>query len=142
MKHSEVTEKVIGCFYKVYNALGYGLPERMYVKALRREFRDVGLKSVVESKHNVFYRGENLGLLVMDLIIDGKVVVEVKACRTLAPEHEAQLLSYLAGTRFEVGLLLGFCQQAKFKRLVFDNERKNWLDGSAQSSSSVRSVSP
>ena len=139
MKHSEITEKTIGCFYRVYNALGYGLPERMYVKALRREFRDVALKSVAESRQQVFYRGDNLGTLVMDLVVEGKVVVEAKACRTLAPEHEAQLLSYLAGTKFEVGLLLGFCQQAKFKRLIYDNDRKSWL-GSVESDSSVKSV--
>jgi GxxExxY protein len=72
----------------------------------------------------VFYQGHQIGSYVADLVIDDKVIVELKACAQLAPEHEVQLLNYLRATQMEVGMLLNFGTEPQFKRKVFSNERK------------------
>jgi len=120
----ETTEAIIGCFYRVYNALGYGFLERVYVRALAREMRDLGLAVDLEVPLPVFYADECVGAYRADCVVEASVIVEVKAVRTLAPEHGAQLLHYLRSTDIEVGLLLNFGNGPTFKRLAYSNNRK------------------
>ncbi len=125
MKHEELTEKIIGIFYKVYNALGYGFLEKVYENALKIEFRKSGLDFDCQAPIQVLYDGEVIGDYVADFIVDGKVVVEVKANAELGVSDESQLLNYLRCTGLEVGLLLNFGEKAKFKRKVFETAKKN-----------------
>jgi GxxExxY protein len=123
-KHKEITEKVIKAFYAVYNALGYGFLEKVYVQALVIELQNLGLEVARNVAITVFYAGQAVGEYFADLVVADRVIVEVKAAQTSAPEHEAQLLNYLKATPYEVGLLLNFGPKAEIKRMAYDNDRK------------------
>ena len=131
-KHAEVTEQIIRAIYIVYNTLGYGFLERVYVKALLLELKKLGLAVGHEVAIEVLYSGEVIGEYFADLIVNGVVIVEVKAARILAEEHEAQLLNYLKATGFEVGLLLNFGPKAEIRRKAFDNALKGLLTWAAK----------
>ena len=126
-KHKDITELIIRAFYTVYNTLGYGFLEKVYQNALIIELRKLGLEVIPEACIKVYYNGQVVGEYFADLLVAGAVIVEIKAVRTLAPEHEAQLLNYLKATPYEVGLLLNFGPKPQIKRKVYDNERKGDL---------------
>lgn len=124
MLYSDITEKIIEAFYKVYNTLGYGFLERVYENAMRIELTRMNLK--VESQKNikVHYSGYQVGDYFADLIVNGVVIIELKAADSLCEEHEAQLINYLKATNIEVDLLLNFGKKPEFKRKMFGNENK------------------
>ena len=126
-KHKDITDLIIRAFYTVYNTLGYGFLEKVYQNALVIEMRKLGLEVIPEALIKVYYNGQVVGEYFADLLVAGVVLVEIKAVRTLAPEHEAQLLNYLKATPYEVGLLLNFGPKPQIKRKVYDNERKGDL---------------
>lgn len=126
-KHSELTEQIIGAFYKVYNTLGYGFSEKVYENALIIELKKLGLKVEQQTAIKVFYDGQNVGEYIADVVVEDQVLLELKAVRTLTGENEAQLLSNLKATPIEVGLLLNFGPKAQFIRKVFDNTLKGSL---------------
>jgi len=123
-KHSELTEKIIKFFYRVYNTLGYGFLEKVYENAMMIEFRAEDVPAISQYPIDVIYQGEIVGEYYADILVDDKVVVEIKATRALATEHKAQILNYLRATDIEVGLLLNFGPKPEIKRKVFDNFRK------------------
>jgi len=125
-KHSELTEQIIGVFYTVYSALGYGFLENIYVKALMIELNRRGIKVNDELPIQVHYLGQLIGEYYADIVVTELVILEIKAVKTLAVEHEAQLLNYLKATPYEVGLLLNFGPKPETKRRAFDNSRKEW----------------
>ncbi|HQV93613.1 MAG TPA: GxxExxY protein [Anaerolineales bacterium] len=125
-KHSELTEKIIGAFYAVYSALGYGFLENVYVKALIIELKRRGLTVNDELPIHVYYLGELIGEYYADIVVNELIILEIKAVKALATEHEAQLLNYLKATPYEVGLLLNFGPKPETKRRSFDNSRKEW----------------
>jgi GxxExxY protein len=125
-KHSDLTEKIIGAFYAVYSALGYGFLEKNYVKALSIELNRRGMSAQSEVAIVVYYAGQLIGEYRADLVVNNLVIVEVKAAKVLLEEHEAQLLNYLKATPYEVGLLLNFGPKPEQKRRSFDNSRKEW----------------
>jgi GxxExxY protein len=122
--HEELTEKIIGVFYIVYNELGHGFLESVYHKALVLALRQAGLRAEIEVPVPVFFRGQQVGDFSADVVVEDKVLLELKAVRELEPAHEAQLLNYLRGTPIEVGLLMNFGPKPRFRRLVFANDRK------------------
>jgi len=129
-KHSKTTDTILKGFYTVYNTLGYGFLEKVYSNALALELRKLGLTVVQESRIAVHYAGLVVGEYFADLVVNDAVIVELKAAKTLAAEHEAQLLNYLKATPYEVGLLLNFGPKPQIKRKAFDNARKgsmSWL---------------
>jgi len=126
-KPADITGKIIGAFFKVYNTLGYGFNEKVYENALAIELRKAGLKVVKQQEIVVYYDGENVGDYRTDIVVNDVVIVELKAVRELAEEHEAQLLNYLKATTIAVGLLLHFGVKAEHKRKVYDNDRKGSL---------------
>ena len=123
-KHRSLTDQIIAAFYSVYNALGYGYLEKVYENAMVLELRHRNLEVQPQAPIIVRYRGQVVGEYYADLLVAGKVIVELKAAKDLAPEHEAQLLNYLQATSIEVGLLLNFGPEPTVKRKVYDNERK------------------
>ncbi len=125
-KHSKLTEEIIGAFFTVYNALGYGFLEKVYANALKLELEHRGLKAKQEFPIIVRYLGNTVGEYYADLVVNDLVIVEIKAVKTLLQEHEAQLLNYLKATPYEVGLLLNFGSKPAQKRRSFDNNRKEW----------------
>ncbi len=123
-KHSELTEQIIKAYYKVYNKLGYGFLEKVYENAMKIELRNAGLNVLAQQPISVYYENEEVGSYFADLLIDDKVIVELKAAEELCEEHEAQLLNYLKATEAEVGLLMNFGKEAQFKKKVFSNQYK------------------
>ncbi len=126
-KHTDLTRKVIGAFFKVYNTLGYGFSEKVYENALVLELKKLELDVKQQWKIQVYYDGIEVGDYFADVLVDDVVILELKAVRQLLPEHEAQLLNYLKATSVEVGLLLNFGPKAETKRKVYDNYRKGSL---------------
>mgnify|MGYP001152375292 CR=1 FL=1 len=124
-KHTESTEKIIKAFYRVYDNLGYGFLEKVYENAMLIELKKLGIPAVAQSPIRVFYDGKTVGEYFADILVDNKVIVELKSAETIAPEHEAQLLNYLRATDIEVGLLLNFGRQPEVRRKAFDNVRKS-----------------
>ena len=122
--HTAITEAIIGQFYRVYNELGYGFLEKVYENALALALRKSGLNVKQQLPIDVHFDGEIVGKYEADLVINDLIILELKAARTLSPEHEAQLLNYLKATCFEVVLLLNFGPQAQRKRKVYSNELK------------------
>ena len=124
LKHAELTDTILNAFYKVYNTLGAGFLEKVYENALSVELRRRGLTVIQQAPIEVYYEGVVVGEYVADVVVEQKVIVEVKAAEALAPQHEAQLLNYLRGTSIDVGLLLNFGPKPEFKRKVYDVARK------------------
>lgn len=113
-----LTYSVIGAFYEVYNTLGYGFREHLYMMALERELRARGHRVAREYKVLVMYKGEELGYERLDMVVDEKLVVEGKAGRTLPEGSFEQAYSYLKSTSLELGLVLHFGPEAEFYRVI------------------------
>lgn len=120
-KHSDITENVIKTFYKVSNTLGYGFLEKVYENALHIELEQMGLSVYKQEPIKVYYENQEVGVYFADLIVEGLVIVELKATEHLCEEHEFQLINYLKATEPEVGLLLNFGKKPELRRKVFSN---------------------
>ncbi len=123
--HKEITDVAIKTFYEVYNELGFGFLERVYQNAMYFELKAQGLNCETEKPIKVYYKNLVVGEYRADIILENKVILELKATPTLVYENELQLINYLKATEIEVGLLLNFGQKAEFKRKVFANIYKN-----------------
>jgi GxxExxY protein len=125
LKHSEITDKILHVFYKrVYPALGCGFLEKVYPNAMFIALTSEGLKVAREAPINVYFENQPVGEYFADLLVEDKVILELKTVEFIRPEHEAQLLNYLRATHYEGGLLLNFGKKPDFKRMAFDNSRK------------------
>lgn len=124
MIEEELTGQIIKIFYKVYNELGYGFIEQIYHNAMIIELVDRGFKVETEKPIAVYYSGKLLGSFEADLVVEDRVIIELKAKERLHEAHEAQLTNYLRSTTVEVGLLLNFGRKPEFKRKVFSNSNK------------------
>lgn len=122
MLHGEITERIIGSFFDVYNELGHGFLEKVYENALALSLRGCGLDVCQQEPITVRYKGAVVGEYFADLLVNRVVIVELKAVDQLAAAHEAQLLNYLKATNLEVGLLLNFGPSAEFRRKVMTND--------------------
>lgn len=124
-KYKEITDIILRSFYEVYNELGAGFLESVYENAMDIVLTGYGLKAEKQKNISVFFRGNVIGGFKADLIVNEKVIVELKAARTIDPAHEAQILNYLKATNIEVGLLLNFAGKPEFRRFAVDNESQN-----------------
>jgi GxxExxY protein len=126
-KHSELSERILEIFFKVYHELGYGFNERVYQKALVIALHESGFAVEEQKAILVYFHGELVGEYYADLVINGLIMLELKATQHIIEEHEAQLLNYLKASDIEVGFVLNFGPTARFARKVYDNERKGTL---------------
>ena len=124
LKYRDLTQNIIGVFYEVYNELGHGFLESVYEAAFDIALTSKGLPIRRQIEVPVWFRGKNIGNFTADMLVDKCVLLELKAGRALHPAHEAQLLNYLRATEIEVGMLFNFGLKPEFKRLAFDNARK------------------
>jgi GxxExxY protein len=122
--HGDVTEAIIGCFYDVYNILGFGYLENVYASPLARDLARAGHSVGREVATPVRYKEEVIAHYRMDMVVDGCVVVELKSSRLLPPDCERQVYNYLRATDFEVGLLLHFGPKPKFSRMLLTADHK------------------
>ncbi|MEO8457509.1 MAG: GxxExxY protein [Chloroflexota bacterium] len=104
----ELTQKVIGAAYEVHNELGPGFLETIYQTALLRELSALGIKAVVQAPIPVYYKGSAIGQYYADLLVEGKLIVELKAVANIDTAHEAQVLHYLTATRLQLALIVNF----------------------------------
>ena len=127
MEYEEITDKIIGCCYKVYNVLGYGFLESVYEKALLIELNKAGLKALAQHEILVHYEGQIVGEFKADILVEDVIVIELKSVKMIAKAHEVQLVNYLAATQKDVGLLINFGERSvQVKRKVRDiNYYKN-----------------
>jgi len=123
-KHDDLTERVIGVFYDVYNELGYGFLESVYREAMRLALTQAGLRVNAEVPVPVSFRGVVVGMFRADLIVDDCLLVELKAVDQIVRQHESQTMHYLRATSIEVALLMNFGTLPRFKRIVMDNKLK------------------
>ena len=119
--HGEITKKIIGAAYEVYNFLGNGFQEVIYQRALAIEMQKTGLDFAREVEHDIYYKNfpKSIGTRRADFVVAGKILVELKAITTLEDVHQAQLINYLEAYRLEVGLLINFGgKELKYERRI------------------------
>ena len=122
--HKELTGSILKLFYEVYNELGHGFLEKVYQNALYTELKNNGFDVESQKQIKVYYKNVEVGEYYADLIVNDKVILELKATESITEAHEFQLLNYLKSTNIEVGLLLNFGKKPEFCRKVFQNYRK------------------
>ena len=108
LQHEEITASVIGCAFEVINEFGAGFLESVYEKALLLALRQKGLSVIAQHPVKVMFRSVCVGDFSADIFVEGKVIVELKAVKAIAPEHQAQIINYLNATGIAVGLLINF----------------------------------
>lgn len=116
MNINDLTYKVIGCAYKVHNVLGSGFLEKVYENSLKLELHKLGIYARQQVKLPVLYEDQQVGLYFPDLWIEEQLIIEIKAIRCLAPEHETKLVHYLTATGIDNGLLINFGDTVQVKR--------------------------
>jgi GxxExxY protein len=121
-KDSELTSKIICSSYNVHNTLGAGFLEKVYENALCLELKSLGLSVEQQAPVKIIYQGQIVGDYFADLLVDGKIILELKAVEALAPIHEIQLKNYLKGSQLELGLLINFGKSVEIKRKFQKNE--------------------
>ena len=119
-----VTRSVIGSFFDVYNELGFAYRELIYGMALQRDLVAKGHRVDREVAVMVYFRGEPLARQTLDIIVDDRLIVEIKSTARLQPDSTRQLFGYLHATTLEVGLLLHFGKEARFYRVIYENRFK------------------
>lgn len=125
LKHKEITEKIIGASFEVHKFLGNGFQEVIYPRALSYEMRKAGLEFAREIEQDIFYKDldEPIGTRRADIVVESKVLVELKALTKLEDVHLAQALNYLKAYRLEIGLLINFGSKSlEFKRLILSQK--------------------
>jgi len=121
MQCKELTEKIIGCAYQVYNEMGFGFLESVYENCLVIELNKAGLQAEQQKAVNVYYDGEMVGEFRADIIVEDTIILELKSVRQIIAAHEVQLVNYLVATGKQVGLLLNFGEQKlEVKRKIKD----------------------
>lgn len=124
MLHEEITSKIIEAYYTVYNTLGHGFLEKVYENALRYELQEFHYRVEHQKNIPVFYGGHQVGNYFADLLVEEKVILEIKSADAVRIEHETQLINYLKATKIEVGLLLNFGKKPEIRRKIYTNDRK------------------
>jgi GxxExxY protein len=122
--HEDLTGRIIKAFYKVYNHLGYGFLEKVYLNALFFELKNQGFDCKTQYKIDVYYFNNIVGEYFADILVENKVILELKAVESLCEAHECQLQNYLRATNIEIGLLFNFGEKPEYKRKIFMNDRK------------------
>lgn len=133
---NELTNVIIGAFYKVYNTLGFGFLEKVYENAMKIELEKIGFKVETQKSIKVFYENQPIGEYFADLIVNDMIIIELKAAQKIVPEHEMQLFHYLKATNTELGLLLNFGLNPEVKRKIWTPLTSN----PCESVQSVKSV--
>ncbi len=121
MEYKELTEKIIGCAYRVYNKMGFGFLESVYEKCMLIELRKAGLNAESQKPITVCYEDEIVGEFVADIIVNDTIILELKSLRRIIRAHEVQLVNYLVATGKPAGLILNFGEsKVDVKRKVKD----------------------
>ncbi len=117
MLYEELSGNILKAYFTVLKNLGTGFLESVYEGALCIELDELGIPYTRQKHLDVIYKGRNIGEFVADIIVDEKIVVELKAVSKLVPAHSAQLINYLTITGCKIGLLLNFGEGRDYKRV-------------------------
>ena len=129
LRHENITKAVIGCAFEVINELGSGFLESVYEKALLVALRQKGWSATSQHPIKVMFRNECVGDFYADVFVERQVIVELKAIKAIAPEHQAQIINYLKATGVEVGLLINFgSPKLEYKRFTHSKDFKQEQD--------------
>lgn len=123
--HSDLTREIISSAFYVFDNLGFGFMESVYEKALVHQLKKKGLYAIRQKAISVHFDEVLVGDFRADIIVENKVIIEIKAVETLHEIHEVQLVNYLKATEIEVGLLINFGKKIQLKRKIFTNDLKN-----------------
>ena len=123
MLHRKLTGRIIKAFYEVYNELGTEFSESVNENAFYLVLGENGMTVEKQMPITVYFRDKIVGNYKADLVVEDKVLIELKAIRTILPEHEAQIINYLKATKVDIGLLMNFGNKPEFKRFIFDKKR-------------------
>ena len=126
LPHSDLSEKIIGCCFDVMRELGPGFLENVYKNALFIAMKEMGLNVSVEQPFEILFRNRKIGKYIADLIVENLIIVELKCCKALASEHQAQLINYLKASQKPVGLLINFGNQKLEYERIFAPPRGMW----------------
>ena len=137
MIYENITEKIIEAIFNVYNFLGYGFLEKVYEKSMLVELRSLGINAKSQREIAVKYKGIIVGYYLADLVVENKIILELKAAEKIIPIHKIQLLNYLKASDKVLGLVLNFGEKPQIKRII--NSKNSNL---RKSDSSVQSVFP
>jgi len=119
MEEDELTFKLRGCVYEVFRVLGAGFLEQVYQQALLQELEAQGLRAESQRALEVSYKGRSVGVYLADVLVEDRIVLELKAAQSLTKAHEAQILNYLKASGKRVGLLVNFAHpKAEIRRFV------------------------
>ena len=121
--HKDLTDKILKAFYLVYKELGYGFLEKVYENALFLELTNQGLLCKKQFQIIVYYKSNVVGEYYADILVEDKLILELKAAESICQQHEYQLINYLKATNIDVGLLLNFGKNPEFRRKVFQKKR-------------------
>jgi len=122
LKYKEISDLILKSFYEVYNELGRGFLESVYENALLIVLNSYGLQTESQKEIKVYFRNQNIGFFKADIIVENKIILELKAVRKIDPAHQAQLLNYLKATDLDVGYVLNFGEKPEFERLIFERK--------------------
>ena len=125
--HQSITNTILKVYYEVYNELGHGFLEKVYQNAMYFELKARGLKVESQKEIKVYFKQQLVGEYYSDLILENKVIIELKATEVLMNAHVAQTINYLRATPIEIGMLLNFGAEPEFKRLIYTNNKKSNL---------------
>lgn len=125
MLHRKLTGRIIKAFYEVYNELGTEFLESIYENAFYLVLGENGMTVEKQMPITVYFRDKIVGNYKADLLVEQKVLIELKAIRTILPEHKAQIINYLKATKVDIGLLMNFGNKPEFKRFIFDKKRND-----------------
>jgi GxxExxY protein len=125
LKHKDLTEKLIGIFFSIYNQLGHGFLESVYEQAFAVSLAEQGIFFQRQVAAPVWFHSQKVGDFRADLLVAEKVIVELKTGRLIDSAWEKQLLNYLRATQIEVGIPFNFGPKAEFKPYIFENSKKN-----------------
>lgn len=140
--YSDLTEKIIGAAYAVHNRLGSGFVEKVYENALAKELESLGVKVNQQQELSVNYGGEPIGDFSVDLLVDEKIIVEVKAVQTLEKSHEEKVLHYLKASGCEVGLLINFGKKVGVRRKIYSQPHSSAKSAISETSAASAKISP
>jgi GxxExxY protein len=119
----ELSYEIVGAFYTVYNGLGYGFLESVYSNAMSLELQMRNLRVEREVPVAVLYEGQEVGKYRMDMLVDGRVLLEIKSCATVGETENRQLFNYLRASRIPLAILLHFGPKPAYKRFVWTGKQ-------------------
>jgi GxxExxY protein len=117
--YHDLSREIIGCSFRVHTKLGSFLPEHCYESALMIELEDSGIPAVRQVRYEVYFKDQHVGHFFSDIVVDGKVILELKSADSITHNHESQLFTYLRASGLKVGYVLNFgVKSFQFKRLI------------------------